>query len=59
MTDPPETVPFVTVERRPDGVALLLLDRPKANALSSTEDAARGMASFAAQGPGKATFVGR
>jgi enoyl-CoA hydratase/carnithine racemase len=26
--------PFVTVERRPDGVALVRLDRPKANALS-------------------------
>jgi enoyl-CoA hydratase/carnithine racemase len=26
--------PFVTVERRPDGVALIRLDRPKANALS-------------------------
>src|SRR6204780_2046629 len=26
---------FVTVERRPDGVALVRLDRPKANALSS------------------------
>jgi enoyl-CoA hydratase/carnithine racemase len=26
---------FVTVERRPDGVALILLDRPKANALSA------------------------
>jgi enoyl-CoA hydratase/carnithine racemase len=26
---------FVTVERRPDGVALIRLDRPKANALSS------------------------
>ncbi|HEY5384602.1 MAG TPA: enoyl-CoA hydratase-related protein, partial [Acidimicrobiales bacterium] len=25
---------FVTVERRPDGVALIRLDRPKANALS-------------------------
>jgi enoyl-CoA hydratase len=29
----PET--FVTVERRPDGVALVRLDRPKANALSA------------------------
>jgi enoyl-CoA hydratase/carnithine racemase len=28
--------PFVTVERRPDGVALIRLDRPKANALSRT-----------------------
>jgi enoyl-CoA hydratase len=27
--------PFVTVERRPDGVALVRLDRPKANALSN------------------------
>jgi len=27
--------PFVTVERRPDGVALIRLDRPKANALSA------------------------
>jgi enoyl-CoA hydratase/carnithine racemase len=27
---------FVTVERRPDGVALVRLDRPKANALSAT-----------------------
>jgi enoyl-CoA hydratase/carnithine racemase len=26
--------PFVTLERRPDGVALIRLDRPKANALS-------------------------
>ena len=26
--------PFVTIERRPDGVALIRLDRPKANALS-------------------------
>jgi enoyl-CoA hydratase/carnithine racemase len=26
--------PFVTVDRRPDGVALIRLDRPKANALS-------------------------
>jgi enoyl-CoA hydratase len=26
--------PFVTVERRPDGVAVIRLDRPKANALS-------------------------
>ena len=26
---------FVTVERRPDGVALIRLDRPKANALSA------------------------
>lgn len=38
-TDPPGTGsvgtgPFVTVERRPDGVALIRLDRPKANALS-------------------------
>jgi enoyl-CoA hydratase/carnithine racemase len=28
--------PFVTLERRPDGVALIRLDRPKANALSGT-----------------------
>jgi enoyl-CoA hydratase/carnithine racemase len=28
-------VTFVTVERRPDGVALIRLDRPKANALSA------------------------
>jgi enoyl-CoA hydratase len=28
------TEPFVTLERRPDGVALIRLDRPKANALS-------------------------
>ena len=27
---------FVTVERRPDGVALVRLDRPKANALSGS-----------------------
>ena len=27
--------PFVTVERRPDNVALIRLDRPKANALSA------------------------
>jgi enoyl-CoA hydratase len=27
-------MPFVTVDRRPDGVALVRLDRPKANALS-------------------------
>src|ERR1035437_3200519 len=26
--------PFVTIERRPDGVAVIRLDRPKANALS-------------------------
>ncbi len=26
--------PFVTLERRPDGVALVRVDRPKANALS-------------------------
>lgn len=32
----PEHETFVTVERRPDGVALVLLDRPKANALSTT-----------------------
>ena len=33
-TLPGET--FVTVDRRPDGVALVRLDRPKANALSAT-----------------------
>jgi enoyl-CoA hydratase len=31
-----EAETFVTVERRPDGVALIQLDRPKANALSAT-----------------------
>jgi enoyl-CoA hydratase len=43
----PET--FVTVERRPDGVALVQLDRPKANALSAAvlgqlQEAAAGLA---------------
>ena len=31
----PESATFVTVERRADGVALVRLDRPKANALSA------------------------
>ena len=34
--DVPEPDQFVTLERRPDGVALVRLDRPKANALSTT-----------------------
>ena len=34
-TVPPMAEVFVTVERRPDGVALVRLDRPKANALSA------------------------
>jgi enoyl-CoA hydratase len=32
----PDDGVFVTLERRPDGVALVRLDRPKANALSAT-----------------------
>ena len=32
----PEPETFVSVERRPDGVALVRLDRPKANALSTS-----------------------
>jgi enoyl-CoA hydratase len=33
-TSPASTTEFVRVERRPDGVAVIRLDRPKANALS-------------------------
>lgn len=35
MSEPSTTTTFVTLERRPDGVAVLRLDRPKANALST------------------------
>ena len=92
--------PFVAVERRPDGVALVRLDLDVAlewaaalargplvahglakavidgglegtlaeglaaeqeafAAVARTEDAERGIASFAEHGPGRATFVGR
>ncbi|MGH9070559.1 MAG: enoyl-CoA hydratase/isomerase family protein [Acidimicrobiales bacterium] len=35
MSDSATDAPFVSVERRPDGVALIRIDRPKMNALSA------------------------
>ncbi len=51
---------FITVERRDDGVALILLDRPKANALSSTVLAqlAEVVAGLAADPPGAVVLWG-
>jgi enoyl-CoA hydratase len=51
---------FVTMERRPDGVALVRLDRPKANALSATvlEGLRRTAEDLTAEPPGAVVLWG-